>query len=142
MLCSYRHSRASFFLLSLFPSLSARVFPLLLFLSLLFSSHLHLLALLVAPGSAAINLLNDDATTHLFFTLFRSFSHTFLFCLSHALSHSTRSHTRTILIVYVSSLVRLDRVPSLSHRTHDAQFFTCLCVCVRSFLFSFVCVSV
>lgn len=128
---------------SFFPSLSARVFPLLLFLSLLFSSHLHLLALLVAPGSAAINLLNDDATTHLFFTLFRSFSHTFfILSLSCTLSQYALSHSHDSYSLCFIARSPRSRSLSLAPHTRRSIFYMSLCVCVRSFLFSFVCVSV
>lgn len=71
----------------------------------------------------------NDATTHLLFTLIRSIllSHFFLLsCIQLSLSLSRLS----LLIVYFLSL---------SRRTHDAQFFTCVCV-FALFFFSFVCV--
>lgn len=106
----------SFFL---FHSLRKSIFLLLFLLS--FSS-VFFSARCSWPSS---NQSPNDATTHLLFTLIRSIllSHFFLLsCIQLSLSFSRLS----LLIVYFLSL---------SRRTHDAQFFTC--VCVRSFLLFF-----
>lgn len=108
----------------LFPSfflftLSARVFSYSCSFSLF---HLFFSARCSWPSS---NQSPNDATTHLLFTLIRSIllAHFFLLsCIQLSLSLSRLS----LLIVYFLSL---------SRRTHDAQFFTC--VCVRSFLLFF-----
>lgn len=132
MLCSDRHSRASFpFFHSL--ALSARVFP----YSCSFSFFSFYLVLLDAPGPAAINLLMMQQ--HTYFIC----SHTFSLDLSHtffylSLAHSQSSHSLTTIASY--SLFSLSR--TRSPHTHDAHFFY-MCVCVRSFLFiSILCVCV
>lgn len=122
MLCSDRHSRASFSFFFSF-SLSARVFSYSCSFSLF-----HLFFLLVAPGPAAINLLMMQQHTYYLLSFVQFCSHTFLLsCIQLSLSLSQLS----LLIVYFLSL---------SRRTHDAQFFTCVCVCslFSSFL---LCVS-
>lgn len=125
MLCSDRHSRASFSIVFSF-SLSPQEYFLTLVPSLF-----HLFFLLVAPGPAAINLLMMQQHTYYLLSFVQFCSHTFFY--SHAFIFFLSLSRLSLLIVYFLSL---------SRRTHDAQIFY-MCVCVRSFLlfFIFVCVS-
>lgn len=120
MLCSDRHSRASF---SFFFSFSLS--PQKYFLTLV-PSLFHLFFLLVAPGPAAINLLMMQQHTYYLLSFVQFCSHTLLSCIQLSLSLSRLS----LLIVYFLSL---------SRRTHDAQiFYMCVCSLFSSFL---LCVS-
>lgn len=125
MLCSDRHSRASFSIV-FSCSLSPQEYFLTLVPSLF---HLFFSARCSWPSS---NQSPNDATTHLLFTLIRSILLSYLFLLS--CIHFFLSLSRlSLLIVYFLSLFR---------RTHDAQIFY-MCVCVRSFLLFFIfCVCV
>lgn len=111
------------------------------FLTLVPSLFSFYLVLLVAPGPAAINLLMMQQ--HTYFICSHAFSldlsHTFFLSLSRTQSIVSLSLARlSLLIVYFLSF-SLARSPY----THDAHFFTCVCVFALFFLSPFcVCVCV
>lgn len=134
MLCSDRHSRASF------PFFTLPLSPQEYFLTLVPSLFSFYLVLLVAPGPAAINLLMMQQ--HTYFICSHAFSldlsHTFFISLTHTVNRLTLS--RTTIASY--SLFSLSH--SHAHRTHlTRSLFLHVCVFALFFLSPFfVCVSV
>lgn len=132
MLCSDRHSRASF------PFFTLPLFPQEYFFTLVPSLFSFYLVLLVAPGPAAINLLMMQQ--HTYFICSHAFSldlsHTFFYLsLSHTVNRLTLS--RTTIASY--SLFSLSH--SHAHRTHTTRsLFLHVCVFALFFLSPFLCV--
>lgn len=133
MLCSDRHSRASFpFFHSL--ALSARVFP----YSCSFS--LFLLSCSARCSWPSSNQSPNDATTHLFYLLSRFFARSlsyFFLSLSRTQSIVSLSLARlSLLIVYFLSLIH-----TLTAHTRRSLFYMCVCS-LFSFYLHFLCVCV
>lgn len=124
MLCSDRHSRASYFSLTLFLPF-ARVF----FFTSLSRFYLLSCCLLVAPGPAAvrINLLMQQHTYLISLSLVHAFSHPIL-----TLSHNYR------LIVYSQARARTRRSIFLHVCVSVFFDFGSSSLLLRVFLFSFI----
>lgn len=124
MLCSDRHSRASFSIV-----FSCSLSPQEYFLTLV-PSLFHLFVLLVAPGPAAINLLMMQQHTYYLLSFVQFCSHTF-FLLS-----CIHFFSLALTIIAPYSLFSL----ALSPHTRRSNFLhVCVCSLSSSFLYLCVC---